>query len=754
MVYYGQRIKCHVYLEGVEVDFNTISITESAEMPPTATIKIPAKENIINLLPKTVGVITYEDIDDSGNIVEYIIYYGELTGYGMQRMPDSREVLLTFTSLTNNWNSSYIVPIDITIPTAATMMLLGINYYAAGADNPNSSMIFFKDNVSPLMQLSQKVQHYGSWGKAMNAVITQMNQTVGTYLSHVNRALRITDTMTVIDSNIMSSIINTTSLINYLRGLTRQLDSHLTITQGIQQILPYFAYDFCELAAPTYFADSSLPVKKIFIKPKTQLLSPIMCNIMFDDDVASLQYARDINMEPTRLVSMSNPFYTQGTETQNLHVLIATVAPQGVVVGNSLNYYQNNHKKIAAEVAQAGAMELGVTSINNDIAKRDQFLAQVSQKDTTESTKLENFNLRAVQIKRTQDRDAAELALTTEMADTEEKINAVHPNILTLTNEEKIRGVNLDYHQDTTGIEQAYLIGAYGNPDIVTDAQYLEAIAADPVKRKAQGDALYAMFVRNNVQTTESGITADTAHASSAINDYHVKMAQLYLKENKRQNRSITITGSYSPYRVCGFPSLILTTDFDPLIGYLQQTQTTISSDGQSSQICQLSHVAVVGVSGINASFLDNYTIDLPSWLSDFSFENVGTNLYSVVMNSDASSISDYCVKHTIEDCIAQLKKEYAAHSALADRADYVKDITQRPLVTLDAMKTFLLCDTNGFLKEQPLSRWNSAAPVPFMIERRQAVEAAFKGIGIKSYLGKIPDQGASVLKHFIPSIP
>lgn len=56
----SKAVKAHLYLEGMEVDFSSLTIQEQIGQPPTATVSLVPIMHIYNILPKTQCIITVE----------------------------------------------------------------------------------------------------------------------------------------------------------------------------------------------------------------------------------------------------------------------------------------------------------------------------------------------------------------------------------------------------------------------------------------------------------------------------------------------------------------------------------------------------------------------------------------------------------------------------------------------------------------------------------------------------------------------
>lgn len=95
-------VNLKLYLEGIEVSFLEISISESASGTyPTASINLPASAEAFRLLPRTQVHVFYK-IDDK----YYLIFEGELASVGYSQNTQSRNVGISCVGVMNYFANS------------------------------------------------------------------------------------------------------------------------------------------------------------------------------------------------------------------------------------------------------------------------------------------------------------------------------------------------------------------------------------------------------------------------------------------------------------------------------------------------------------------------------------------------------------------------------------------------------------------------------------------------------------------------
>ena len=100
------NIKLKLYLEGVPVNFTSISITEQINSAPIAIITMPPVYAASKLYPKTMAHVFYQhkfSWEETGDPQYYLIFEGELHAHAFAKTPNGQNVQLTFVGLTSNW---------------------------------------------------------------------------------------------------------------------------------------------------------------------------------------------------------------------------------------------------------------------------------------------------------------------------------------------------------------------------------------------------------------------------------------------------------------------------------------------------------------------------------------------------------------------------------------------------------------------------------------------------------------------------
>ena len=405
-MFLSQKLKYHVYLENIEVDFSNISISESKGQVPRAVVSILPIENIFNILPKTLCTITCEmPVRDQNGVViteqstvaydELVVFFGELSSYGMSRGPTNVEIQLTFFGFLENWDAMSITPVDSSIQTCANSVILGIN--PADSNNTQRGSFFYSTILTPVLSFVQLLQddtnkeankvvsnvglnvgrdksrqrlidyrtalvshrsalytkskNMGDLGTALtqsgNSLKTALQKVVkhlllnyGVFMHSMTKSLMLDTMINYIGSEEYAKLIKPNSAVQFIStGLKETSGNATPISEVLKNILPYINYTYTEFAAPIISSDSTTPIKnivsKILVHPDMSFFAPIANNVFFDDDIVTAQFGRNFNIEPTRLIRLSNQITTTSADGKQplFGLLLATIVPANIVVG-------------------------------------------------------------------------------------------------------------------------------------------------------------------------------------------------------------------------------------------------------------------------------------------------------------------------------------------------------------------------------------------------------------------------------------
>lgn len=340
-----KNIQCKVLLEGVEVNFNAVTINESIFNTPTAIISFPASTAIPSILPRTICEVYYlEDGPDgvgdaSGQFVQ--IFQGELSTYNFASTIDRRSVELTFKGFMQNFAGAPIVPIDVNFQTMISKSLNVITSpdTVTNTNNPKINGVHsaFLSKQSIIEQLLSSATLKGN--VTISGIFKPLfeNYINNVYLRAMMTLFGITKQIYYADptsgtASLISKILTEQGFRSNVLEQGKRLGGAESLDTFITSILTEIGFDLQELAAPSFVNGV---VRRILIKPEMTFFEPIKCNVVFNNDVLSLEYQRDIDLEPSRFIRQSIPFGASKSNG-NQSTLLSMVVPADIYVGAGL----------------------------------------------------------------------------------------------------------------------------------------------------------------------------------------------------------------------------------------------------------------------------------------------------------------------------------------------------------------------------------------------------------------------------------
>lgn len=326
---------CKLFLEGVNVPFNSIAINETLGQPVTANITIPATEDILKILPKTMAHIFYRQDN------KYcLIFEGELSGYSFSRSQDKREIVLFFTGLMNNWLNTTVASVDATfsnLNNAYTYFLSGMSTKDGVVDAPEPKVIKFNFSATfkIISVLSSLIHNITSFPKSSFAQIikeTLFNDLDNSslYYKHIKRALSIDTTRIYVQDNAKANkYLEAHYVREYLNNQLQGSSYAMSFLQILNKLFAYVAYEVIELGSPIKASNGNM--YSMMVKPIGDYMLPIKCNTVFTDQISHMNFNRNFDIEPTRMLHYVNPVQAFNAQYELSKFVLGVIAPTDIL---------------------------------------------------------------------------------------------------------------------------------------------------------------------------------------------------------------------------------------------------------------------------------------------------------------------------------------------------------------------------------------------------------------------------------------
>ena len=659
-------IHISVHLEGIPVEFNAVQIDERSGTSPSAIISFPADSAVLTILPKTIAHIFYRD--EAGQDV--LIFMGELGGSGIVFTSDKRVIQLTFRGITQNWQTNVIIPEDLKIRNlAAPAMYAQVTMQRENQkDKAEESNFLFLgiQGASPLDPIFEKLVDK----KAGNGMPEQKGARLftvledlmdyfsinyeGIYWNMLSNSLYFHN-MLVVDRHVgmleIEKVVKNQSVIDHIKSQSKTMDGATSVATFLKNIFSYVGLDYTELAAPTQLGrDYGSNRAHILVEPQTHYFPPLIHNLVTDDNITQLNFSRNFDVEPTRIIAQTVPFELNNNSELN-HMVIGTLIPANVRV---------------------------LQGVNPVI------------KDKESYDRLRMFGL---------------------------------------TTEEQCRGVLVGEFHDNTGIENAYLNA------VVLDNKIKNDTAED---RADIGKKL----LTNIVGVDPNSLLNETAN-------YHANIGSIQYYDMRHASRTLTIQSPYSPYRMAGFPGVLISKYLPKstpgMIGFLEAVSSTISADGSASQSLSFTHCRLVSdptnsEPTVALGFLDDNTENLIPWYKGYiGTSTINTFYAQFTGRTDSAIVFDPPLAANQEGLdpataifkrVAQLRDQLIAPGI--DMNSKILALTRRPLVTKGTIekiypKNYRRKLINPGDSRYPIISYEQNERGVYIKERQDRVNAAFK---------------------------
>jgi len=335
-------IQCKLYLEGLEVPFNSISIQESTGGPPSAVVSLPLSDAFLYMLPKTLAHVFYSDATSDGGEPEYyLIFEGSLAGISFSRSGSNRGIEATFTSLVDELNRAYLKKGTIQNPATfdGHMVVMNGDMDSGGVDGGKRSRppkkLVMSDEVPTNTATSVLVTALNE-GSTLKEFFTGENGLIPLVLANnpypklLDKSLKISNRIITLDNNIGNDNISQAALNKLLKDNVVRWPVYVPLNSILTELTSFLNYEFNAVAAPSYTDDDTgnkAPIS-LFIKPRTDYFLPALCNVVLPNEVVRMSYARNMASEPTRHIMRLDPLQISLGAAENAFGLHEWVSPK------------------------------------------------------------------------------------------------------------------------------------------------------------------------------------------------------------------------------------------------------------------------------------------------------------------------------------------------------------------------------------------------------------------------------------------
>lgn len=324
-----------LYLEGVLVDFESVSITSKIGRPSMANISIPPTVLSQKILPRTSVHLFYMDPDESysssapkeliGQPVFKLLFEGEVIAVSYNKTTEGRATTLVCSDLTNNFDYAHRFTIEDTAPltgspceemVSGTKAAIGLRNNAT-IGGPISRFITNEETISEGVQRLIKAVFTGDSDLS--------EKPTNEFLESVESRYQISKRVTALqdeDIKRLSEVKNFEPL--GARSIGRSPPT-LSLTEIINMFLSFIYYNRISMIAPAY---NNNVIESLVLLPNIFFSPPPRCNVLFPDHVGNIGYTDDFLRMPTRLFLQTSPVGTPGRGSRFTQCASTYLAPR------------------------------------------------------------------------------------------------------------------------------------------------------------------------------------------------------------------------------------------------------------------------------------------------------------------------------------------------------------------------------------------------------------------------------------------
>jgi len=596
-----------LYLEGIKVDFGSITISETEGGIPAASITFPSSYGAARILPGTiVQIFGYVHSEKK----TFLLFEGEVTGLNYQKSESNKIVVIKAISLLGSMIKAKFRPADA-IMTKDRKVADGLQEERTvitnekGADIPVGSTT--NDNLKDVSNketqtVKGKVKDIGLtavYGLADDfqrmfaedkpggkGDFIPMLQQFNSYFENNDLFYGLRSLAFKFGRSVFATpnpdLLRKIKVDLFLEALNKIQSSGIeniynerpyTLMQVLTEFQKYMHYSLITPASytacqPFYvkgFQDSNEPLRLIFM-PSIEAGPPALCNIFFPEQVSAFTFSRDMMNEPTRIVGRATvPFMQPSSSPIDFSPCIT-----------------------------------------------------FPEIDLDESVAVGNFTF-------------------------EETYKGINPKVISYTNLQS---------------------------DLIIDKK----------------------TTNNNGKKTSEGEEVNEDDAKGDIGNLLKPFAYMDYTQMKYAGRSMSLSAEWSPYRMIGFPALMLDSDGISVVGTINSIESTITSQGSAVSRVMLRGTRLVYDSEFEKSVFSNVpsdnqvgyekylvhdltndgmmaTNELLFYKDLYSFENIGKDVYTYILNGLQSPAEGFYKVKDENDVFT-----YADNNLDPDNAEFIKD--------------------------------------------------------------------------------
>ena len=351
-----------LYLEGVPVDFETISLDLQLGAPATATISIPPTVLSQKILPRTSVHIFYMDNDEVysseapkelvNKPVFKLLFEGEVMALSYNKTTEGRATTLICSDITNNFDYAYRYVIEDVAPlsgspcdeaVSGTKSTVGlVNNSTLGG--PIARFITGKDTIAEGVKALIKAVFTGDQTLSANPT--------NEFLESVEDRYRISERVSALTDEEIKLLAKIRNLSEIGARAVGRTPPNVSLTQIVNMFLSFIFYNRISMLTPSF---NNGIIQTLVLLPNIYFSAPPKCNVLFPEHVGNIGYTDFFLQTPTRLLLQTPALGTNRPGSRFLQCSQTYLAPRELssllpTGGRGLAKNENDlHRKLTSE---------------------------------------------------------------------------------------------------------------------------------------------------------------------------------------------------------------------------------------------------------------------------------------------------------------------------------------------------------------------------------------------------------------------
>lgn len=320
----GRHLDARLFLEGMSVPFNQVTIQNSEGQPSVAHINLAPLPEIKRFKPRTMVHIFTRDYTSRDDKKPWILAFeGEIYGFGYDKTSSSRSSTIMAMDVSNYWDNAKQYYMNLRTSYGDNLdVLIGTKEISENKKENNEIITTTTGAVSYLTSIITQALNSGKDLLEAVSDILKKNEEVNPFFRFNQQRYRINDKVVFKSSNLIKQLFDFTNREKMWDSISGAGSGGLTTLRDIvSMIINLVFHDFNSVVYPskvTKKIDDPLTngktIGSFILKPQTFMMPPPKCNVIYPDQYGSMSYNRNFFHEVTRLKSNRTPL---GMEQRN-----------------------------------------------------------------------------------------------------------------------------------------------------------------------------------------------------------------------------------------------------------------------------------------------------------------------------------------------------------------------------------------------------------------------------------------------------